>query len=94
MNVRHVTTGRELLATGRSRLKNLLQRAKKLKGSLEQGDLAIGQALKAIELGVNIERLARGEPTEIGKEVITFQDLIAKAEACRGDDEDREDGWM
>lgn len=79
MNVRHVTAGRELLAAGRSRLRNLLERAKKLKGRLEQEDLATGQALKAIELGVKIERLARGEPTEIGKEVITFQDLVAKA---------------
>jgi len=79
MNVRHVTAGRELLAAGRSRLRNLLERAKELKGRLEQEDLATGQALKAIELGVKIERLARGEPTEIGKEVITFQDLITKA---------------
>jgi hypothetical protein len=29
--------------------------------------------------GTRIERLARGEPTEIEKEVITFQDLVAKA---------------
>lgn len=79
MNVRHATAGRELLAAGRTRLRNLLERAKELKGRLEQEDLPTGHALKAIELGVKIERLARGEPTEIGKEVVTFQDLVAKA---------------
>jgi hypothetical protein len=79
MNVRHATTGRELLAAGRSRLRNLLEKAKELAGRLGEDELPTGQAMRAIELGVKIERLARGEPTEIEKEVVTFQDLVAKA---------------